>query len=129
MARALVLTPEQASKLFLPTSKKRLKLDDHDQALVDALTKAFLEALQHAHLPIAIVKRMHSIAAGHRNKGRGAAMKRHPFAGKCENSGLPLAREHAQLDEEEPEVGFTGKVRWVCSRANGNGKHSCGGCK
>jgi hypothetical protein len=105
-----------------------LNLDQHDIDLVKGVKAALDAAIAQAHQPIGVAKRVHSLAARHRNKGRAAAMRRHPFAGICEASGLPLERKHAQLDELEPELGFRGKVRWVCSVANNNGKHSCGRC-
>ena len=55
-------------------------------------------------------------------------MKRHPFRGICEASGKPLDKVYAVLDECEPEKGYSGKVRWVCQKANNSGKHSCGFC-
>jgi hypothetical protein len=110
-------------------NKKKLDLDDHDAALV-ALLKAALEAaIKTAHKPVAVVKRMHTVTGGFRMKGRAAAMKRHPFGGVCEASNLPLDRKFAHLDELEPEVGYAGRVRWVCPRANNSGTYSCGGCK
>ncbi len=105
-----------------------LNLDEHDADLVKCVKAALDAAIAKAHQPIAVAKRVHSLAARHRIKGRLAAMRRHPFAGICEAGGLPLERKHAQLDELEPEIGYLGKVRWVCSVANNNGKHSCGRC-
>ena len=105
-----------------------LKLDDHDAALV-ALVKARLDAaVINAHSPSAVAKRIHSLAARHRMKGRVAAIKRHPFKGKCEVSGAPLDKVHAHLDELDPELGYSGRVRWVCQVANNSGRHSCGVC-
>ena len=105
-----------------------LTLDKHDQALVEKVRASIKKAITDAHLPVAVVKRIVSIAVNHRNIGRDAAIARHPFRGVCEASGLPLDRKHAHLDEMEPEIGYAGKVRWVCPRANNSGKHSCGGC-
>jgi hypothetical protein len=117
-------------KAFPPASpKKGLKLDEHDAALVATVKAALDAAILSAHNPVAIAKRIHSLAARHRMKGRQAAIKRHPFAGVCEVSGQPLERSHAQLDELDPELGYTGRVRWVCPKANHNGHYSCGGCK
>jgi len=106
----------------------KLNLDDHDVALVAKVKAAFDAAIATAHQPIGVAKRIHSLAARRRNKGRLAAMKRYPFHGVCEASGMPLERQHAQLDELEPELGYGGKLRWVCSVANNSGKHSCGRC-
>jgi hypothetical protein len=75
-----------------------------------------------------VAKRISVLAMRHRNKGRPAAMLRHPFKGICEVSGQPIERRHAELDEMEPELGYAGKLRWVCQVANNSGKHSCGGC-
>jgi restriction endonuclease Mrr len=111
------------------STKKGLKLDEHDAALVAAVKAALDAAIHSARMPSAVAKRIHSIAARHRMKGRHGAIKRHPFAGVCEVSGRPLDKQFAQLDELDPELGYAGRVRWVCSRANNNGHHSCGGCK
>jgi hypothetical protein len=113
---------------FGDSSPRRLKLDEHDTALVAKVKDALDAAIANAHRQSAVAKRIHSLAARYRNRGRTAAMKRHPFAGKCEASGRPLGKEHAQLDELDPELGFAGRVRWVCPGANNNGRYSCGGC-
>src|SRR5262249_19004904 len=102
-----------------------LQLDGHDQALVEVVRQAMEAALRQAHTPTAVAKRVAVLAVRQRNKGRSAAKKRHPFAGICEASGQPLAAEHADLDELDPELGYAGRVRWVCKRANNSGKHSC----
>ncbi len=108
---------------------KKLKLDAHDTALV-TLVKATLDAaIASAHAPSAVAKRLHSLAARHRMKGRAAAMKRHPFNNVCEASGAPLDKKYAQLDELDPEKGYAGRLRWVCSVANNSGRHSCGVCQ
>ena len=106
-----------------------LQLDEHDRALVSTVKAVLEAAIRSAHKPLAVIKSCHTITGGHRVKGRHAAMKRHPFSGICENSGRPLERIHAQLDEMEPELGYAGRVRWVCQRANNSGRHSCGGCE
>jgi hypothetical protein len=106
-----------------------LKLDAHDQALVATIQAAMTGAISTAHTPVAVAKRISVLATALRNRGRDAARKRHPFKGICEASGMPLDRRHAELDEMEPELGYAGKLRWVCSRANNSGTHSCGGCK
>ena len=106
-----------------------LKLDEHDTALVTTLKAALDAAILNAHKPIAVAKRLHVLTGRHRMKGRKAAINGHPFTGVCEASGLPLDFQHAHLDELEPELGYSGRVRWVCQRANNSGKHSCGGCK
>ena len=88
-----------------------------------------MKAISIAHMPVAVAKRISVLATGQRNRGREAAKNKYPFKGICEASGLPLDKKHAELDEMEPELGYGGKVRWVCSRANNSGKHSCGACK
>ena len=105
-----------------------LKLDDHDTDLVAAVDAALRKAIFDAHAPVAVAKRISVLATAQRNKGRSAAMRRHPFRGICEASGMPLAKEHAELDEIDAELGYIGRLRWVCQRANNSGKHSCGGC-
>jgi hypothetical protein len=106
-----------------------LKLDAHDQALVATVQAAMRGAISTAHTPVAVAKRIGVLATALRNRGRDVARKRHPFKGICEASGMPLDKKHAELDEMEPELGYAGKLRWVCSRANNSGTHSCGGCK
>ena len=106
-----------------------LTLDPHDEALVAAARDAIDRAIAEAHTPVAVIKRISVLAVRHRNRGRRDAMKRHPFGGVCEASGAPLDIEHAHLDELEPELGYTGRVRWVCPRANNSGRYSCGVCK
>lgn len=105
-----------------------LNLDEHDQAIVTELRAAILDALSKAHNRTVVAKRVSVLATAQRNKGRRAALARHPFKGICESSGMPLEREHAELDEMEPELGYAGRLRWVCQRANNSGTHSCGGC-
>ncbi len=105
-----------------------LKLDPHDQTLVAAAQTEIIRAINAAHNPIAVAKRIAVLATGHRNKGRDAAIRKYPFKGICEVSGQPLDRKHAELDEVEPELGYAGKLRWVCQVANNSGKHSCGAC-
>jgi hypothetical protein len=104
-----------------------LKLDAHDQALVATVQAAMQEAISKAHMPVGVAKRISVLATAQRNRGRAAARKRYPFKGICEASGLPLDEKYAELDEIEPELGYAGKLRWVCSRANNSGTHSCGG--
>ena len=105
-----------------------LNLDEHDQALVAAVQAAMQTALTDAHMPIAVAKRISVLATAQRNKGRREAIKRCPFKGICEASGKLLERQHAELEQMEPELGYAGKLRWVCQRANNSGKHSCGSC-
>lgn len=105
-----------------------LKLDAHDEALVKAAKVAIEQAISTAHQPVAVTKRISSFVTRHRNAGRSAAIKSHPFKGICEASGHELDRRHAHLDELDPELGYSGKVRWVCPRANNSGTFSCGGC-
>ena len=106
-----------------------LQLDEHDAALVEIARAAIDAAVVQAHSRSAVAKRLTVIAVRHRNRGRTAAQKRHPFRGICEASGQSLDYQHAHLDEMEPELGYAGRVRWVCQRANNSGKHSCGVCK
>lgn len=106
-----------------------LCLDAHDHALVERVRRIIDGAIARAHNPIAVTKRFAVLATGRRNRGRSVAMRRHPFSGVCEKSGQPLAREHAHLDELQPELGYAGPVRWVCQRANNSGRPSCGVCK
>lgn len=105
-----------------------LKLDEHDQALVTEFREALLGALSKAHNRTAVAKRISVLTTAQRNRGRRAALARHPFKGICEASGLSLAREQAELEQMEPELGYEGKLRWVCQRRNNSGTHSCGGC-
>jgi hypothetical protein len=105
-----------------------IKLDEHDAALVEAVVSAFRKALESAHSPSAVVKRIVAITVRRRNLGRAAAIRRHPFKGICEASGLPLDVRDKALDELEPEKGYDGKVRWVCHKGNNSGLRSCGGC-
>jgi len=114
---------------FSNPRRNALKLDEHDAALVASVKAALDAAILSAHMPSAVAKRIHSLAARHRMKGRAAAIKRHPFAGVCEASGQPLEKKFAQLDELDPELGYAGRVQWVCPQANKNGSHSCGVCK
>jgi hypothetical protein len=106
-----------------------LQLDEHDRELVEVVRAAMSAALTQAHMPTAVAKRISVLAVRRRNRGRVAAKRRYPFAGICEASGQPLAPEHADLDELDPELGYEGRLRWVCKRANNSGKHSCGACK
>ncbi len=105
-----------------------LILDEYDQAIVLEVRAAMIGAITRAHNPVAVTKRLSVIATGLRNKGRNAARIRYPFKGICEASGMPLDARFAELDEMEPELGYAGKLRWVCQRANNSGKHSCGDC-
>src|SRR5437868_560122 len=91
----------------------KLQLDEHDQALVELVRIAMDSAILQAHMPSAVAKRITTLAVRHRNQGREAAKKRHPFKGVCEASGLPLDFAHAHLDELEPELGYAGRARWV----------------
>lgn len=105
-----------------------LKLDPHDTALANATIAAMRSALENAHAPAAVAKRVAAVAVRHRNRGRARAIRQNPFAGICAQSHLPLERQDAVLDEIEPELGYAGPVRWVCHKANNSGKRSCGGC-
>jgi hypothetical protein len=105
-----------------------IRLDPHDEALTSAAIAAVRNAFREAHRPAAVAKRIAVVAVSQRNRGRAAAIKRHPFSGLCENGGGPLLRQDAVLDELEPESGYAGPVRWVCHKANNSGKRSCGRC-
>lgn len=108
--------------------EQMLTLNAHDEELVAVAKAAIEKAIAAAHVPVAVTKRISAFAVRHRNRGRTAAIRRHKFNGVCEASGKPLDRRHAHLDEIEPELGYAGKVRWVCPRANNSGTFSCGGC-
>jgi len=105
-----------------------IQLDSHDSALVETVCAAMRTAIAQANMPCAVAKRIAAVAVRHRNRGRSAAMKRHPFNGICEASGLPLSDADKALDELEPEKGYAGKVRRVCPKANNSGRRSCGAC-
>jgi hypothetical protein len=105
-----------------------IQLDSHDAALVAVVRTAIRTAVAEANMPSAVAKRITSEAVRHRNRGRAAAIKRHPFQGFCEASGLRLSDSDKVLDELEPEKGYAGKLRWVCPKANNSGKRTCGGC-
>ena len=105
-----------------------LMLDPHDEALVGTLKDAISEAIAAAHKPVAVAKRIAVLAVRLRNRGRSEAKRRHPFKGICEASGRPLDPKLAVLDELEPELGYDGKLRWVCPKANNSGSYSCGSC-
>jgi hypothetical protein len=62
------------------------------------------EAITQVHMPTAVAKRITIGAVRHRNRGRSAAVERHPFNAIGETSGRLLCPEHAQLDEMDPKV-------------------------
>jgi hypothetical protein len=105
-----------------------IKMDVHDKKLVDRAVAAMQAALKAAHAPAAVAKRIAVVAMHERNRGRVAAIRRYPFKGICEQSGRPLSDVDAVLDELEPHLGYAGRVRWVCQKANNSGKRSCGDC-
>jgi len=105
-----------------------LTLSKHDAALVEVVRTAIRSAMAAADAPVAVAKRITVEAVRQRNKGRAAAIRRHPFLGLCEQGRGELLRHDAVLDEIEPEKGYAGKVRWVCHKANNSGKRSCGVC-
>ncbi len=107
---------------------KRITLTDVDQRKYDALREAIEAALATAERRPALARKLFVLAAKHRNKGRKAAMRRYPFAGKCEISGWTIPRKDAALDELDPTKGYEGPLRWVCQKANGDGTASCGQC-
>ena len=106
----------------------RLKLDSHDEELVQTARDAIRAAVESAANPVAVAKRIVTEAMRQRNRGRNAARRRYPFKGLCEASGEPLSRVDAVLDEVDAEVGYEGRLRWVCPKANNSGKQSCGKC-
>lgn len=116
---------EPAGKLHFSVP---IQLDIHDAALAEIVCATIRTAITQANMPSAVAKRIAAVAVRHRNRGRNAAIKQHPFRGICEASGLPLSESDKVLDELEPEKGYAGKVRWVCPKANNSGKRSCGGC-
>jgi hypothetical protein len=105
-----------------------LNLDDHDKRLVEAAVAAIHNAVAAAHRPVGVAKRIVVAAIRVRNRGRAAAIRRYPFRGVCEASGEPLDERDAVLDELEPELGYAGRLRWVCAKANNSGLRSCGAC-
>jgi hypothetical protein len=105
-----------------------LILDDHDTALAAQARKAIRVAVDSAHQPSAVAKKITVYAVRQRNRGRVAARKNQQFLGICEESGRPLQKKDAVLDEVHAEKGYGGKLRWVCAKANHSGTHSCGGC-
>ena len=107
---------------------RKLKLDQHDEELADKAREAIDEAVDKAHNRVAVAKRIAVRAVAHRNKGRYSAKRRYPFEGICEISGLPIASSIASLDEMESEKGYSGKLRWICQKANNDGLGSCGKC-
>jgi hypothetical protein len=107
---------------------RKIELDDFDESNAESVRKQIDEVIAKSHNPVAVAKRIAQRATYHRNKGREAAIKRYPFKDTCEASGLPIDRSIASLDELEPEKGYAGKLRWVCQKANGDGKGSCGKC-
>jgi hypothetical protein len=106
-----------------------LTLDEYDQQLVAHVHAVMRRAFDAAHVRVVVAKRIAALAIRERNRGRDAAIRNHPFRGICEASGLPLDRAHAHLDELDSELGYAGRLRWVCPRANNSGRYSCGGCK
>jgi hypothetical protein len=104
----------------------KLTLSKHDRDLVDFVREVLSMAVKKAERPSAVAKKIVSEAMKHRNKGRLAAMRSHPFTGVCEVTRKPLDPRDKVLDELEPEKGYEGKVRWACPKCNGSGKRSCG---
>jgi hypothetical protein len=83
-----------------------LKVDAYDQGLIDIAVAAMRTAIKAAHSPVGVAKRLVTVAVKHRNRGRLAAIKRHPFLGHCEASGLVIEKHDAVLDEMDPEKGL-----------------------
>src|SRR5271168_2726553 len=103
-----------------------LNLDEHDRAFVAHVQSALLSAFAAAHAHAAVAKRISVLATAQKNKSRREAIRRNPFP--CDCGGPPLEKEHAELEQLQPELGYAGKLRWVCQRINNGGKHSCGSC-
>lgn len=99
-----------------------------DEELIKAARTAIKKAVGAAESKSKVAKALVMEAARQRNRGRTAAMRRHPFRGICEASGAPLDECDKVLDELDPELGYQGRVRWVCPKANNSGKRSCGVC-
>jgi hypothetical protein len=110
------------------SSKRKIKLNAHDESIANLVLTVIHNAVENAHAPAAVAKRIAVVAVRYRNRGRVAARRRHPFSGICEQSGERLERQDAVLDELEPTRGFDGRVRWVCPKANNSGMRSCGRC-
>lgn len=104
----------------------KLKLSKHDEDLVQLVRGVIRTAIKNAEMPSAVAKRITSEAVRHRNKGRSAAIRSHPFTGVCEATVKPLDSKDKVLDELEPGKGYAGKVRWVCPKCNNSGNRSWG---
>ncbi len=104
---------------------RKIELTTKDREIAKNVELAILAAISEADMPPAVAKRIASVATRQRNKGRAAAMKRHPFKGVCEATGRPLDELDKVLDELEPEKGYYGKVRWICPKCNNSGNRSC----
>jgi hypothetical protein len=61
--------------------KRKIALDDHDEALMLEAKVAILKACSLAHSPYGVARCLHSVASGQRRKGYSAAVRRHPFPG------------------------------------------------
>lgn len=107
---------------------RQIHLDEHDESLAELVRAMIDQAVARAHQPSGVAKRIAAKAIACRNNGRDAAISRYPFKGICEVSGLPIEEQDADLDELEPELGYAGRVRWVCKKANNSGTRSCGKC-
>mgnify|MGYP001439620210 CR=1 FL=1 len=105
-----------------------IQVDSHDAALIEGVRASIRAAIAAAHKPAAVAKKIGNIATNVGMKGRDTAIKGHPFQGFCEASGLPLDDCHKELDELDPELGYFGRVRWVCRKAHTGYGHSCGAC-
>lgn len=103
-------------------------LTQADQQRFNELKLSLERVLAEAEQRPALARKIFALAARHRNRGRQAAIRSHAFKGVCEISGLPIARTDAALDELDPTLGYAGPVRWVCQRANGDGRATCGQC-
>ncbi len=58
-----------------------INLDAHDSQLAAGAIAAIRAAIAGAHRPAGVAKKIFSAAAGHRNNGRAAAIRRYQLAG------------------------------------------------
>ena len=103
-----------------------IKLDEHDAALFAAVIAEFRKAISSAHSRSAVAKRVVAVTVRERNRGRAAAIRRHPFKGICEASGLSLDVRDKALDELE--AGWRAARSDPGHKGNNSGLRSCGGC-
>ncbi|MDD5032376.1 MAG: hypothetical protein PHR36_05075, partial [Patescibacteria group bacterium] len=87
----------------------KIRLNKHDQKLVDDVRSNIKNAYELANFRPAVAKSIASYATKYRNRGRKQAIRRHPFKGLCEKSKLSLKREDAHLDELDSKKGYEGR--------------------